>query len=183
MGDGLGVDPLREEAEDRAEVPALAAPSSSSSLSTRSEKNKIYYFFLSDSAFTPKKATPNSAGFDIYASIPTRVPSMGKILVNTGLAVTIPRGYYGRIAPRSGLAWNYSIDVGAGVIDSDYSQEIKVLLFNFSFKDYHVSRGDRVAQLIVEKIHPDAEMEQCFYYPNDHKEPLTRRGGFGSTGK
>ncbi len=59
--------------------------------------------------------------------------------------MAIPKGYYGRVAPRSGLACKHFIDVGAGVVDSDYRGEIKVLLFNFSDKEFKVNEGDRIA--------------------------------------
>ena len=74
-----------------------------------------------------------------------KVPARGKSLVGTGLAFGIPEGNYGRIAPRSGLAAKNSIDVGAGVIDSDYRGEVKVLLFNFSDEDFSFNEGDRIA--------------------------------------
>ena len=73
------------------------------------------------------------------------VPARGKALIGTGLAFGIPVGNYGRIAPRSGLAAKNSIDIGAGVIDSDYRGEVKVLLFNFSDTDFKVVEGDRIA--------------------------------------
>lgn len=64
----------------------------------------------------------------------------GKFCVSTGLQVELPFGYYGRVAPRSGLAAKNFIDVGAGVVDSDYRGELKVLLFNFGPTDFEVSR-------------------------------------------
>ena len=79
------------------------------------------------------------------------VPARGKALVGTGLAFGIPEGNYGRIAPRSGLAAKFCIDVGAGVIDSDYRGEVKVLLFNYSDVAFDFKEGDRVAQMIIEK--------------------------------
>lgn len=66
-------------------------------------------------------------------------------MVSTGISMAIPEGYYGRVAPRSGLAVKNFIDVGAGVIDSDYRGELKVLLFNFSEVDFEVKKGDRIA--------------------------------------
>jgi len=97
--------------------------------------------------------------------------------VATGLAVAIPEGNYGRIAPRSGLAFKNFIDVGAGVIDEDYRGELKVLLFNLGPDDFNVNEGDRIAQFIIEKYTP-TELEEV--------ETLdeTARGadGFGSTG-
>ena len=82
------------------------------------------------------------------------IPAHGKALVSTGLSVKIPEGNYGRIAPRSGLAWKNFIDIGAGVIDEDYRGEVKVLLFNLGGEDFTVKFGDRVAQFIIEKYTP-----------------------------
>jgi dUTP pyrophosphatase len=75
----------------------------------------------------------------------TKVPAGGKILISTGIAMAIPQGNYGRVAPRSGLAVKNFIDVGAGVIDSDYRGEVKVLLFNFGTVDFSIMPGDRIA--------------------------------------
>ena len=86
-------------------------------------------------------------------------------------------GNYGRIAPRSGLAAKNSIDVGAGVIDSDYRGEVKVLLFNFSEIDFKIAEGDRIAQMIIEKYTITAltEVETL-------DDTVRGDGGFGSTG-
>ena len=63
--------------------------------------------------------------------------------------MAIPKGYYGRIAPRGGMAQESFLDIGAGVIDSDYRGEIKVLLMNFHDRDYTVEKGKRIAQIII----------------------------------
>ncbi|TQD90159.1 hypothetical protein C1H46_024323 [Malus baccata] len=83
----------------------------------------------------------------------------------------------GCVAPRSGLAWKHSIDVGAGVIDADYRGPVGVVLFNFSDVDFEIKEGDRIAQLIIEKIiTPDVvEVE-------DLDSTFRGAGGFGSTG-
>jgi len=98
--------------------------------------------------------------------------------VPTGISVALPPGCYGRIAPRSGIALKHAIDVGAGVIDSDYRGEVKVLLFNHSDDAFAVHIGDRIGQLIC---------EQCLIVPIVEVPELdsTERGaqGFGSTGK
>ena len=78
--------------------------------------------------------------------------SKGKGLVKTGLAISFPAGLYASIAPRSGLALKKFIDVGAGVVDSDYRGEVGVVLFNHGDQDFEVKMGDRIAQLILEKI-------------------------------
>lgn len=80
---------------------------------------------LSEKAIIPKKATSYAAGYDLYSAKEITVPKHGKILVPTNLSCAIPVGCYGRIAPRSGLASKHFIDVGAGVIDSDYRGESK----------------------------------------------------------
>ena len=98
-----------------------------------------------ENAQLPKKGSPHSAGYDLHASEDITVPSKGKALVSTGIAMAIPEGYYGRVAPRSGLACKNFIDVGAGVVDSDYRGEVKVLLFNFSEENFEVKEGDRIA--------------------------------------
>jgi dUTP pyrophosphatase len=108
------------------------------------------------------------------------VPARGKAVIPTGLAMAIPIGNYGRIAPRSGLAAKNFIDVGAGVIDSDYRGEVKVLLFNFSEVDFKVSPGDRVAQLIIEK-YTRTEIEEVAD-GGDLDSTERGEGGFGSTG-
>ena len=133
---------------------------------------------LSDDAKMPERHSEFAAGYDIFASKDTVLKANNKGIVPTDLAMAIPDGYYGRIAPRSSLAAKHFIDVGAGVIDSDYRGPVGVVLFNFHTEDYSVKKGDRVAQLVIEKIGtPDVvEVE---------KLPASVRGsgGFGSTGK
>ena len=84
----------------------------------------------------PVRGSSGAAGYDLSAAESAVVPAHGKCLVKTGLAIAIPPDCYGRIAPRSGLAIKKFIDVGAGVIDSDYRGEIGVVLFNFSDADF-----------------------------------------------
>lgn len=98
-------------------------------------------------------------------------------MIKTDLQVAIPTGCYGRVAPRSGLAWKHSIDVGAGVIDEDYRGPLNVILFNFGDQDFEIRRGDRVAQLICEKIE-QTDLEDV----NDLDNTERGANGFGSTG-
>lgn len=86
---------------------------------------------VDENAKIPVYSSSHAAGMDLFACENATVPARGKALVNIGLKTAIPSGYYGRIAPRSGLALKNFIDVGAGVIDEDYRGELKVLLFNF----------------------------------------------------
>lgn len=137
----------------------------------------IEYVLVNEKAHAPYIASENAAGMDLCAAEETIIPSMDGRLVDTGLKLALPEGYYGRIAPRSGLAIKHLIDCGAGVIDPDYRGQIKVLLFNLGRTDFEVHVGDRIAQLICEKIaHPVPKMVKQL---SD-----TKRGsaGFGSTG-
>ena len=138
---------------------------------------------LSDQATLPTRGSELAVGYDLSASAETVIPARGKGLVQTGLKMKIPVGCYGRIAPRSGLALNHFIDVGAGVIDPDYRGPVGIVLFNHGEKDFHVKVGDRVAQLILELVStPVCNEVESF----DEGEQGTKRrgeGGFGSTGK
>ena len=105
------------------------------------------------------------------------VPARGKELVKTDLSVAIPKGTYARVAPRSGLAWKKFIDVGAGVVDYDYRGNVGVILFNHGEEDFVVRKGDRVAQLILERI-VTPDVVEC----EDLEDTERGAGGFVSTG-
>ena len=98
------------------------------------------------------RGTAGLAGYDLAVAQAAVVLAHGKCLVKTSLSMALPPDCYGRIAPRSGLALKKFIDVGAGIIDSDYRGELGVILFNFGGEDFVVNMGDRIAQLIFEKI-------------------------------
>ena len=100
---------------------------------------------LNPQALLPKKGSEFSAGYDLHALSEALVPARGKACIPTGIAMAIPEGNYGRIAPRSGLAAKNFIDVGAGVIDADYRGEVKVLLFNHGEEDFVINPEDRIA--------------------------------------
>jgi len=126
----------------------------------------------------PSYSHPGDAGADIRASGKTTVPARGKMLVSTGLHIALPEGHVGLIWPRSGLAVKHSIDCGAGVIDSPYRGEVKVLLFNHSDLDYLIEPGDRIAQLLVQKVE-----SINFLSVDDLDDTVRSEKGFGSTGK
>ena len=107
---------------------------------------------LDPQAKIPTRGSAQAAGHDLYANESKTIPAQGQEVVKTGISITPPRGTYGRIAPRSGMAVKHQIAVHAGVIDSDYTGEIKVVLVNMGNQDYQVKKGDRIAQLIAEKI-------------------------------
>lgn len=133
---------------------------------------------LSENAAIPKKASLLAAGYDLSSAVDTIVPACNKALIPTDIAISCPAGTYGRIAPRSGLAHKHFIDVGAGVIDADYSGNVGVILFNHSDKDFVVNKGDRIAQLILEQIEHDIEVEEV----ENLTETNRGENGFGSTG-
>ena len=132
---------------------------------------------LSSYGVLPKRASDFDAGYDLASAEDVVIPATGKALVRTDIAITVPYGTYGRIAPRSGLALLSHISVGAGVVDRGYTGNVGVVLFNHAEREFVVKKGDRIAQLIVERI-LTPEVVQV--------ETLERsvRGdtGFGSTG-
>lgn len=132
---------------------------------------------LMPEAIVPARGSDGAAGYDLSSVVDIAVPALGRVAVSTGLAMRVPSGTYGRIAPRSGLAYKYGIDVLAGVIDEDYRNEVLVILYNTSERDYIIKKGDRIAQLVLEKIStPEVEIV-------DDLDKTSRTGGFGSTGR
>ncbi len=95
---------------------------------------KIYK--LCENATTPVRATPDSAGCDLFAAESVTIPALGRVKVKTGIALGIPGGYYGKISPRSGLGANYGVVAQDGTIDRDYTGDVTVLLFNHSDEPY-----------------------------------------------
>jgi dUTP pyrophosphatase len=142
---------------------------------------KIKINKITQQATKPTRANNTDAGYDLYASVDGRIAGKQRDVVNTGIQIAIPEGYYGRIAPRSGLAVKHGIDVLAGVVDSGYRGEVGVVLQNLGLMDFEYREGDRIAQLIIEKCH-DVEWEEV-----ESEEDLVSsergEGGFGSTGE
>ncbi|HEY0080698.1 MAG TPA: dUTP diphosphatase [Pyrinomonadaceae bacterium] len=132
---------------------------------------------LHPSAKLPTRGTPQAAGLDLYSIEALSIPPGGRASAGTGLSVAIPVGFYGRIAPRSGLAVRFGLDVLAGVVDADYRGELRCVLVNHGAETVELEAGSRVAQLLVEVI----AMPQAVW--SDELD-ATERGeaGFGSTG-
>lgn len=130
----------------------------------------------------PEYATEGSSGMDIRAAldIPLTLQPLQRILVPTGLYVEIPLGYEIQIRPRSGLAIKHGITClnTPGTIDSDYRGEIKIILINLSADEQVINPGDRIAQMIVQKVEK-AEFIQVEIL----NETARAEGGFGHTGK
>ena len=125
--------------------------------------------------------TPGSSGCDLMADIhePLTLRPGERVLVPTGIAIEIPFGYEGQVRPRSGLALKKGVTVPntPGTIDADYRGEIQVVLINLSFCAVTIQRGDRIAQLVFQKVCPIQwqEVEAL-------NESLRGEGGFGHTG-
>ena len=131
---------------------------------------------LREDAELPERKTPGAVGYDLFSYEEKILKGNERILIGTGIAIELPKGVYGRIAPRSGLALKQGINLGAGVIDPDYRGELKILLFNHSDTEYVIKKGERIAQLIMEKV-KIGDVEEV------EKLSDTRRSdkGFGST--
>ena len=136
---------------------------------------------LTDTAIAPEKAHETDAGFDICSDEEAIIRPGERKLISTGIAIELDsKMCYARIAPRSGLAVKWGIDVMAGVVDSGYQGEVKVCLINHSEESYFIGKGDRIAQLILTIIMPTSEVVVF-----EEFEEGSGRGskGFGSTGK
>jgi len=134
---------------------------------------------LHPDAQVPKRADKGSAGLDICTVQDVSVSPGDIAIAPTGLAIEIDQDVYARIAPRSGLAVKNQIHVMAGVVDSSYRGEIKVVLSNLGKKKVEFKKGDRIAQIILEKI---SICEPCEVELDDLNESERGVGGFGSSG-
>ena len=146
-------------------------------ISDMKTSNALRVKLLSPKATIPVKGTTLAAGYDLSSAQQLTIPVNGRALVQTDISLSVPKGTYGRIAPRSGLAVKHGITTGAGVIDADYTGPIGIVLFNHGDQDFRIEEGDRIAQLILEQIanKPVIQVQEL---------TQTTRGskGFGSTG-
>ena len=132
---------------------------------------------LDSRAVLPQRGSVLAAGLDVCGIEEVEIGPRQRAMARTGLAVAIPAGFYGRVAPRSGLAVKSGLDVLAGVIDSDYRGEICVVLYNTGDETIHLPAGSKICQLIIEQIiTPEAA------WATDLDETARGAGGFGSTG-
>ena len=126
----------------------------------------------------PQYETPQSAGADVRSKIDTIVPAHGRKLIPTGMFIAVPSGYEAQIRPRSGLALKKGITVlnTPGTVDADYRGEVGVILFNTSDEDFEVKAGDRIAQIVLNKV------EQINWVEVEELDETERGdGGFGHT--
>jgi dUTP pyrophosphatase len=130
----------------------------------------------------PERATDQSAGFDLRARVDGSVELAPgeRALVPSGIVVALPPGFEAQVRPRSGLAWKRGLTVlnGPGTVDSDYRGEIRVLLVNLGREPVRIERGDRIAQLIVQRL-PRVELSETERLPDTARGA----GGFGHTGE
>ena len=126
----------------------------------------------------PIKMYVNSAGYDLFADESVTILKWSRAFVNTGIRFSIPKGYFGEIKPRSGLAIKNGITAFNGTIDSGYLGFVYIIVFNLSDNDYNVKKGDRIAQIIFKKC------QSVSFMVSDELNFNTDRGvkGFGSSG-
>ncbi len=132
---------------------------------------------LDPKAILPARGSASAAGLDLHSIEKVNLQPQERKLVRTGLAVAIPEGYYGRIAPRSGLATKSGVDVLAGVIDADYRGEIQCLLHNTGKEPIELPAQAKVCQLIIEKIITPTPV-----WADELPDTVRGDAGFGSTG-
>jgi len=139
--------------------------------------NILKFKQLDQRATLPTRGSAASAGLDLYSIEDITIEPHQRTLARTGLAVAVPIGFYGRVAPRSGLAVKNGLDVLAGVIDSDYRGEVCCALLNTGDAPLTLPPGSRLCQLIIEQIITPSPA-----WAEDLDETARGAGGFGSTG-
>lgn len=132
---------------------------------------------LEEGAYMPTRGTEGSAGMDLYAVEAGEIaPGERSGLIPTGIRLAIPKGYYGQILPRSGLAFKFGIMVLGGVIDADYRNPVYIILLNSGQLPYCYGRGERIAQIVF-LPYAKATLNRV-----DSVDTTSRSGGFASTG-
>lgn len=137
-------------------------------------------------ATLPRQATPGSAALDVCACLELdteiRIPPGERMAIPTGLFMEIPHGYFVSMRPRSGLALKHGVSLpnSPATIDSDYRGELKVIMINLGKQDFVIRHGDRIAQMILERVVP-FHFEKVDH-PGELSDTDRGAGGFGSTG-
>lgn len=142
--------------------------------------NEVPVLITAPDGFEPTYAKPGDAGADLRSTEDVVIPARSRVMVPTGVSIALPNGYVGLVHPRSGLAAKHGITVlnTPGTIDAGYRGEILVILYNSSDTDFEVSRGDRIAQLLIQAVDKAK-------FVSVEKLPDSDRGetGFGSSGR
>ena len=133
---------------------------------------------LTPTAQLPTKAYTGDAGWDLYADNleELRLSPGDRLLIPTGCSFVIPEGYYGRLADRSSIAWKHGCHVLAGVIDSSYRGEVKVVITNLSPTPFFIQPGEKLCQMVITQIYTGGLVEVSELGETDRNE-----GGFGSS--
>jgi dUTP pyrophosphatase len=128
----------------------------------------------------PSRATTGAAGMDIVSAVDTIIAPHARVLVPTGFAIAVPSGYELQLRPRSGLALRHGVTLPntPATIDSDYRGELQVIMINHGDAPFAIHRGDRIAQLLVQRVEP-VEFREVDVLPESGRGA----GGFGSTGR
>lgn len=143
---------------------------------------ELYVQKIREDAIIPTRGSAYSAGYDLSSVENYSISPNTTSLISTGLKFKIPTGHYGRIAPRSGISVKKQLIVNAGVVDEDYRGEVKIVFYNPTSNVIEISKGERVAQLIIEKISYPNVFEVENLETLDDKPSERGEGGFGSTG-
>jgi len=135
---------------------------------------------IAQDGFEPIYAKPGDAGCDLRSTNQLLIPAGERMLVHTGVKLAMPDGYVGLVHPRSGLAAKHGITVlnSPGTVDAGYRGEIMVTLLNTSAEDFHIEIGDRIAQLLFQKVE-----RARFIAVNELPESSRGESGFGSSGR
>jgi dUTP pyrophosphatase len=134
---------------------------------------------LNEEAKLPKKALPGDAGYDVFTNEQVALQPGERKLIGTGIKIAVPQGYEAQVRPKSGLAINYGITVlnTPGTIDPNYRGELKVILINLSDKEVKIEKGQKIAQIIFNKVETPEIIEV-----DELDETERNEKGFGSTG-
>lgn len=138
---------------------------------------RIFIERIHKAAKLPTKAYQGDAGFDLYSCEECEILPSEKMIIKTGLRFAIPPGYAGFIWDKSGLAAKHSLKTMAGVLDSNYRGELKVVLANLGKEPYKVEKGQKIAQLVIKKVEAPEIIETKI-----GDETQRGEGGFGSSG-
>ncbi len=140
--------------------------------------DKVYFEKLEEDAQVPERQHSNDVGYDLHASEPVKIPQGEVKMVPTGLKMKLPKDVEAQVRPRSGLSLSgLSVLNSPGTIDPGYRGEVKVIMANLLGDDFQVEKGDRIAQMVFNKVeHPEV-------IEGSLDETERGEGGFGSTGK
>jgi len=156
----------------------MSTPIPEKNTSNRAAQAPSVPALVGEGGVLPAYASIGAAGADLRASEDVEIPPGGRAAVPTGLRLQLPPEHVGLVWPRSGIAVRHGIDTLAGVIDSDYRGEVRVVLVNHGQAVFPVAAGDRIAQLLIQRVERAAFVETAVLADTDRGG-----GGFGSTGR